>query len=255
MQQLQITEKEKKPQLQVESKKEAYTIDWLLSLKVEQDDEYEVIKSSNSDEEYEVISLSVNDELLKNQKTSSSATINKFYLKIWLMKKKYLSELWNTAYKNILETLQKKVTSIEYEKRIALLQQQITSMNQEIMKTCKFQQAYEEYYEIFKERKFLLFSDFAKQVKWIQEILNSITHQEEWRYNNIVREYSPIETWFTKNEGYVTAENSYISQVMWMKVWAVRQEYVWLDLRMNFQNHVDLTKFDYLEPVRSRVKN
>ena len=81
------------------------------------------------------------------------------------MKKEYSSELWNTAYKNILEILQKKVTSIEYKKRITLLRWQITLMNQKIMKTCKFQQAYEEYYEIFKERKFLLFSDFVKQIE------------------------------------------------------------------------------------------
>ena len=52
-------------------------------------------------------------------------------------------------------------------------------MNQEIMKTCKFQQAYEECYKIFKKRKSSLFSDFAKQVEWMWEILNSITHQEE----------------------------------------------------------------------------
>ena len=81
------------------------------------------------------------------------------------MEKEYSSELWNTAYKNILETLQKKVTSIEYEKRIALLWWQIILMNQKIMKTCKFQQAYEECYEIFKERKFSLFSNFAKWVE------------------------------------------------------------------------------------------
>ena len=38
-------------------------------------------------------------------------------------------------------------------------------MNQKIMKTCKFQQVYEECYKIFKERKFLLFSDFIKQIE------------------------------------------------------------------------------------------
>ena len=76
---------------------------------------------------------------------------------------------------------------------------------------CKFQQAYEECYEIFKERKFSLFFNFAKWIEWMQEILNSITHQEEWRYDNIVREYLPIKTWFTKNKEYVITENSYIS--------------------------------------------
>ena len=214
MQQLQVTEKEKKLQLWVKSKREAYTVDQLLSLKVKQDNKYKVIKLSNSNKEYEMISFSVNDELSKNQKTSSSAIINKFYSEIQSMKKKYLSELWNAAYENILETLQKKVTSIEYEKRIALLWWQIILMNQKIMKTCKFQQAYEECYEIFKKRKSLLFSDFVKWVKWMWEILNLITYWEGWRYDNIVREYSSIKTWFIKNEGYVITENDYISQVM-----------------------------------------
>ena len=86
------------------------------------------------------------------------------------------------------------------------------------MKTCKFQQVYEECYKIFKERKFLLFSDFAKWVEWMWEILNLIIHQEEQRYDNIIREYLFIKTQFTKNKGYVTAENDYVSQVMWIKV-------------------------------------
>ena len=86
------------------------------------------------------------------------------------------------------------------------------------MKTCKFQQAYEECYKIFKERKFSLFSDFVKQMKWMQEILNLIMHQEEQRYSNIVREYLSIKAQFIKNRGYVITENDYISQVMQMKV-------------------------------------
>ena len=57
-------------------------IDWLLSLKVEQDNEYIIIKLLNSDEEYKMISFSSDDELLKNQKMSLSVTVNKFYLKI-----------------------------------------------------------------------------------------------------------------------------------------------------------------------------
>ena len=89
----------------------------------------------------------------------------------------------------------------------------------------------------------------------MQEILNLITHQEEQRYDNIVREYLSIEAQFTKNEGYVTAENDYISWAMQMKVWTVRQEYTQLDSRTNSQNHVNFIKFDYLESVSSRVKN
>ena len=82
MQQLQVTEKKKKPQLQVELSRETYTVSQSLSPEVEQNDKYVVMKSLNSKEEYEVISFSSDDELLKDQKTSSSATASKFYLKI-----------------------------------------------------------------------------------------------------------------------------------------------------------------------------
>ena len=51
---------------------------------------------------------------------------------------------------------------IEYKERISLLQQQIILINQEIIKIYKFQQAYKECYEIFKERKSLLFINFIK---------------------------------------------------------------------------------------------
>ena len=214
-----------------------------------------MMESSNSEEEYEVISFRSDGELLKDQKTSPPATVNKFYPEIQPMEKEYPPELWNTAYENILGTLQEEVTSIEYEKRITLLRQQITPMDQETMKACKFQQAYKECYEIFKKRKFLLSSNFAKQVEWMQEILNSITHQEGQRYGNIIRKYLSIGAWFIKNKGYVTAENDYISWAMQMKVWAVRQEYTQLDPRMNLKNCVDLTKFEYLEPVGLRAKN
>ena len=82
MQQLQVIEKEKKLQLQVKLSEEAYIISWLLLSEVEQDNEYKVMKLSNSDEEYKIILFSINDELSKNQKTSSSATTNKFYSEI-----------------------------------------------------------------------------------------------------------------------------------------------------------------------------
>ena len=64
-----------------------------LLFEVEQDDEYIVMKLSNSNEEYEMILFSSNSDLLKDQKMSSSAIINKFYLKIQLMEKEYSSEL------------------------------------------------------------------------------------------------------------------------------------------------------------------
>ena len=91
-------------------------------------------------------------------------------------------------------------------------------MNQETMQTCKFQQVYKECYEIFKKRKSLLFSDFVKQVEWMQEILNLIIYWEEQRYENIIREYLSIKTWFIKKKEYITEENDYVSWVMQMKV-------------------------------------
>ena len=77
----------------MKSKKEVYTVSQSLSSEVEQDDEYIITEVSNSNTEYEMISFSSDDKLSKNQKTSSLVTVNKFYFKIWSMKKEYLSEL------------------------------------------------------------------------------------------------------------------------------------------------------------------
>ena len=93
MQQLQVMKKRKKLQLWVESSKEIYMISQSLSSEVEQDNKYMIIELLNSNEEYEMISFINDDKLLKNQKTSSLVTVNKFYLKIWLIKKEYLIEL------------------------------------------------------------------------------------------------------------------------------------------------------------------
>ena len=72
---------------------------------MKQDDEYIVMKLLNSNKDYKMILFSNNDKLLKDQKTSLSVIINKFYFEIQLMKKKYSLELWNTVDKNILKTL------------------------------------------------------------------------------------------------------------------------------------------------------
>ena len=65
----------------------------MLSSEVEQDNEYIVMKLSNSDEEDEMILFSSDNKLSENQKTSSSVTVNKFYSEICSMKKEYSSEL------------------------------------------------------------------------------------------------------------------------------------------------------------------
>ena len=36
-------------------------------------------------------------------------------------------------------------------------------------------------------------------------------HQEEQRYNNIIKEYLSIKTQFTKNRRYIITENDYVS--------------------------------------------
>ena len=113
----------------MKSSKGAHTVNWLLSPKVGQDDEYVMMKSFNSEEEYEVVSSRSDGELPEDQKTSSPVTVNKFYPEIQSMEKEYSPELWNAAYKNILETLQEKTKFIAYEERISLLWCQITFMN------------------------------------------------------------------------------------------------------------------------------
>ena len=51
------------------------------------------MKSSNSNEEYKMILFSSDNELFKNQKTSLSAIVNKFYSEIQSIEKEYLLEL------------------------------------------------------------------------------------------------------------------------------------------------------------------
>ena len=60
---------------------------------MKQDNKYIVIKSSNSDKEYEIVLFNSNSRLSENQKINLLITVNKFYLEIQSMKKKYLLEL------------------------------------------------------------------------------------------------------------------------------------------------------------------
>ena len=85
--------------------------------------------------------------------------------------------------------------------------------------------------------------------------LNMIVGQEGHKYSDIIHEYSFIESRFTKNEEYVTSENSFILQAMWIKIWVIQQEYHCLNLRKNLTSLVDLMKFNYLESIESKIKN
>ena len=89
----------------------------------------------------------------------------------------------------------------------------------------------------------------------MRDQLDIIVGQEGHKYSDIVCEYSSIKLRFTKNEGYVTSENDFISQAMWMKIWVIQQEYHCLDPRKNPNSLVDPMKFNYLEPIGPKTKN
>ena len=89
----------------------------------------------------------------------------------------------------------------------------------------------------------------------MRDQLDTIIGREGREYSDIVREYPPIGSKFTKNGGYVTPENGFISRELRMKVWAIRQEYQRLDPRKNPTSLKDPTKFDYLEPIGPKAKN
>ena len=82
-----------------------------------------------------------------------------------------------------------------------------------------------------------------------------IVEREGHEYSDIICEYSPIRSRFTKNEGYITSENDFILWVMWMKIWVIWQEYHHLNSRKNLISLVDLMKFNYLESIESKAKN
>ena len=89
----------------------------------------------------------------------------------------------------------------------------------------------------------------------MRDQLDTIVGWEGCEYSDIMCEYLPIESKFTKNREYVTPENGFISWAMQMKVWVIQQEYHHLDSRKNPTSLVDPTKFDYLEPIGPKAKN
>ena len=55
----------------------------------------------------------------------------------------------------------------------------------------------------------------------MRDQLDTIIGQEDCEYSDIVCEYLPTESKFTKNEEYITSENDFISWALWMKVWVI----------------------------------
>ena len=131
----------------------------------------------------------------------------------------------------------------------------MTPLATEAQVAVSFKEAYKECYRIFKEQVAQLSSSFAKRVQWMRDQLYTIIGWEGHKYSNIICEYLFIESRFTKNRGYITSENSFISHVMWMKVWMIQQEYYHLNSRKNFNSLVNSIKFNYLKSIEPKAKN
>ena len=131
----------------------------------------------------------------------------------------------------------------------------MTLLATEAQAAASFKEVYEECYRIFKGQVAQSGSSFVKRVQWMRDQLNTIVEWEGHEYSDIIHKYSPIKSRFTKNEGYVTPENDFISWAMWMKIWVIWQEYHHLNLRKNLTSLVDLIKFDYLESIEPKTKN
>ena len=167
----------------------------------------------------------------------------------------YPAELWKSAYVSVFNVLETSPKLVSYREGILQIQRQMTPLTTEAQAAASFKKVYEECYGIFKEQVAQPGSPFVKRVQWMRDQLDMIVGQEGREYSNIVREYPPIGSRFTKNGGYVTPKNSFISWAMWMKVWAIQQEYHRLDPRKNPTSLVDPMKFDYLEPIGPKAKN
>ena len=131
----------------------------------------------------------------------------------------------------------------------------MTPLATEAQAAASFKEAYEECYGIFKGQVAQPSSPFAKRVQWMRDQLDTIIGREGHEYSDIMCEYLPIGSKFTKNRGYVTPENGFILWAMWMKVWVIQQEYHRLNPRKNPNSLVDPMKFDYLESVGPKTKN
>ena len=142
-----------------------------------------------------------------------------------------------------------------YREEILQIWRQMTLLATEAQAAASFKKAYKECYEIFKEQVTQSDSPFVKRVQWMRNQLNMIIRQKGHEYSDIIHECLLIESKFTKNRGYVTLKNDFISQAMQMKVWVIQQEYHHLNSRKNPTSLVDLTKFNYLEPIGPKAKN
>ena len=89
----------------------------------------------------------------------------------------------------------------------------------------------------------------------MRDQLDIIIIWEGYKYSDIICKYLPTESRFTKNEGYITFKNDFISWAMQMKIWVIQQEYHHLNSRKNSSSLVDSMKFNYLESIESKTKN
>ena len=98
-------------------------------------------------------------------------------------------------------------------------------------------------------------TSFIKWVKWIIDMLNTITWHEDRDYENIIQEYSFIEAQFIKNKDYVTMDNSFILSEMWIKIEETQHKYSQKNLKINLVSLRDSIKLNYLKVIESKAKN
>ena len=140
------------------------------------------------------------------------------------------SELWQACYQNVLSTLKREADSVEYYKRVQIMWKQLTPVDKNVQKAVIYQNAYE-------------------------ECIPTVPYKKGRTYVNIIQKYLSAELRFITNDRYVISNNEYISQVLWIKVWAIQQKYSQLDLAKNLKNKVNSEQFKYVGLIKSITKN
>ena len=130
----------------------------------------------------------------------------------------YSAELWKSAYISVFNVLKTSLKLVSYREEILQIWRQMTPLVTEAQAAAFFKKVYKECYRIFKGQVTQSDSSFTKRVQWMRDQLNMIIEWEGCEYSDIICEYLPTESRFTKNREYVTSENNFISQAMWMKI-------------------------------------
>ena len=132
-------------------------------------------------------------------------------IKMFKSEQEYSAELWKSAYVSVFNILKTSLKLVSYREEILQIWRQMTPLATEVQAAAFFKKVYEECYRIFKGQVAQSSSSFVKRVQWMRDQLDIIIGWEGHKYSDIMCEYLPIESKFTKNEGYVTLKNGFIS--------------------------------------------